>query len=1228
MMATLDSDARLSCTEHSVMLANNLYHLYTQSSLLDVRLVCEEVHIYAHKAVLAAGSKFFQERLQSLGSGMVELQMSSANLGVLISPGELRALVEYLYCGELLVPRHRLSNIVALGRSLQVFGFLTDTQSYLAGPDPQFLTEMNYISVEPPILEVPATQCTRLQPTAAEEACGELVGGGSGVSGGSVSLPLVSMKPHDPTLLQDPPKYSEPLKIDTNVNMLGSTSSISFSELCTAPGLDGDALSTPCGQAKHCSAPSVFESSVLEEAPGLKGKYTQESWEAYSKPDHDVVYTGTVLNLRGDAEPTGDDGRGGVGGAGAREHHQHHQHHHQHHHVPVPQLSLPPAFPSASRQPQELQMSQCLVEGEADDANNAVMFLEPLWGDASSPSGVDLDNILRSDEMKVLGERWVRARRPSRVRLKVKDSIGGVSLQDTSQRQSAGAAAAAAAAASAAAVAPTSSTLPAASPAEETSGNENKEGWMVVLSDSRPPVLPHLADASSLLQAPPPQPAPPDPLTQPPVDTPPFHVQSPATQSLFNQGTAANPVPLITSPMPLGASLLSQSSCPSSVPVANTSSLFGQSPHPNPATPLLTQSSISIAPYLQPSVLSTAVMNQAELSHLQHPLSAVPLQAVSVQPLEAEGPLHYSPVPVPQSTSSVFTQPSLSLSLPHHFIHHHTPAASPPQPLPLPASMPHATHTTQASSPATTLLPSLIQQCPVSHASLPSSSSSSPSISGEDVLSQISSDSPPPDAPPHVPQPLNPQLLEHHRASPPPCQLPIPSPVTSWPHSSVITTTTVTTTTTTLPDSPIPVPVSPPSPQSPPDTPEHTSTPSRTSTTITTARRESAVLPTTTTTTTTTITATATATALPPSPGSPEEEEREGEQASHTCSQCSRMFCKMDRLTLHLWEEHDIGTVAKCQLCSFTSPLQSSLVKHAATHITKDRRVCAICGKTFKTRATVRTHLRNHCGEEVMYKCGFCPMMYSQKFNLVKHLASKHQRDPEGQPLTKTLQCPQCAFTTLADYKLKAHIIRRHTLNKPFKCDLCPYATTEKTALTKHTRTHTKERPYVCETCGFHAPTLSSLWRHRRSHTGEKPFECEQCGQQYADSKRLRDHMYKHNNVKPFMCHLCGYTCRRRDNLQTHVKKIHKLQDLNGSSLQHSGKSRKGKEGQISQPSSDPLRPPPDVLQLSVGNKEAQEVVVKPRAWCVPESGGGDSSMVEQGGSGGGGGSGRQEGNS
>ena len=131
---------------------------------------------------------------------------------------------------------------------------------------------------------------------------------------------------------------------------------------------------------KHSSAPSVFESSVLEETPTLKGKYhTQEAWEAYGKPDRDIVYSGTVsgtvLNLRGDDDDgVREDTRLLGTGVGTRDHHYLHHHHHQ------PSLQLP--FSGATRPHPELQqMNQCLVEGEADDPSSTVMFLETLWTD-------------------------------------------------------------------------------------------------------------------------------------------------------------------------------------------------------------------------------------------------------------------------------------------------------------------------------------------------------------------------------------------------------------------------------------------------------------------------------------------------------------------------------------------------------------------------------------------------------------------------------------------------------------------------------------------------------------------------------------------------------------------------------------------------------------------------------------------------------------------------------
>lgn len=56
---------------------------------------------------------------------------------------------------------------------------------------------------------------------------------------------------------------------------------------------------------------------------------------------------------------------------------------------------------------------------------------------------MDVDSIFLPEDAKMaVSPRWIRSRKSlrasaeSRARLKVKDSIGGVSLQDTSQRQS------------------------------------------------------------------------------------------------------------------------------------------------------------------------------------------------------------------------------------------------------------------------------------------------------------------------------------------------------------------------------------------------------------------------------------------------------------------------------------------------------------------------------------------------------------------------------------------------------------------------------------------------------------------------------------------------------------------------------------------------------------------------------------------------------------------------
>ena len=187
-----------------------------------------------------------------------------------------------------------------------------------------------------------------------------------------------------------------------------------------------------------------------------------------------------------------------------------------------------------------------------------------------------------------------------------------------------------------------------------------------------------------------------------------------------------------------------------------------------------------------------------------------------------------------------------------------------------------------------------------------------------------------------------------------------------------------------------------------------------------------------------------------------------------------------------------------------------------------------------------------------MFQCLVCDFKTPQHRNLVKHLATKHKKDAEGEDLKENQACSQCDFKCVAAHQLKAHLLRKHTpkSDMKFKCEECAYATVEKSALEKHVRfRHTKERPFTCEVCGFSTHTKSAMTRHNMSHTGAKPHVCEDCGNAYADRKRLRDHKLAHAGSLPFVCDFCGFSCRRKDNLQSHVKRVHPEMNLSTDPL-------------------------------------------------------------------------------
>ena len=95
----------------------------------------------------------------------------------------------------------------------------------------------------------------------------------------------------------------------------------------------------------------------------------------------------------------------------------------------------------------------------------------------------------------------------------------------------------------------------------------------------------------------------------------------------------------------------------------------------------------------------------------------------------------------------------------------------------------------------------------------------------------------------------------------------------------------------------------------------------------------------------------------------------------------------------------------------------------------------------------------------------------------------------------KRYLCHECDYRTTTAQLLKQHIARRHTGERPHRCDQCSAAFLAKNELANHKVSHTGEKPFMCEVCGFSTSTKRALNRHHRlKHTGEdRLLKCDLC---------------------------------------------------------------------------------------------------------------------------------------
>lgn len=219
----------------------------------------------------------------------------------------------------------------------------------------------------------------------------------------------------------------------------------------------------------------------------------------------------------------------------------------------------------------------------------------------------------------------------------------------------------------------------------------------------------------------------------------------------------------------------------------------------------------------------------------------------------------------------------------------------------------------------------------------------------------------------------------------------------------------------------------------------------------------------------------------------------------------------------------------QCPFCGRDFKTKDHVVSHIRIHTGERPYPCDVCGKRYRQRIDIIRHMRIHTGEKP-FNCGLCNASFNQKSNLRSHMRIHTGERP--------VQCKVCGKGFSRNTHLKQHM-KLHTGEKPYKCNVCHRPFRFKSGLQAHERIHTGLKPYACSLCGRTFTQIVGLIRHERTHAGEKPFRCQSCGKSFDTRDALKSHVKKHTGERPHACDLCPKTFTDPSALRCHRKKYH-----------------------------------------------------------------------------------------
>ena len=233
------------------------------------------------------------------------------------------------------------------------------------------------------------------------------------------------------------------------------------------------------------------------------------------------------------------------------------------------------------------------------------------------------------------------------------------------------------------------------------------------------------------------------------------------------------------------------------------------------------------------------------------------------------------------------------------------------------------------------------------------------------------------------------------------------------------------------------------------------------------------------------------------------------------------------------------ASIGNCGICGNEFSSTAKLENHMRTCFETSEVICKVCGKNFANKRNLRDHMRVfHESPAVLdskysLPCSECDKIFYKKSNLTSHML----RHSSEKPFVCDVQ--GCGKTFKREKTLVKHFQLVHEgIKTELLCVHCGAQFRSHSGLRAHLSVHTGEetvkRDVRCTQCEKVFRCKADLESHMVVHTRDKPYSCDICGQAFSQKASLKDHENVH--MEKYQCAACKKSFGRERYLKLHRK--------------------------------------------------------------------------------------------